>query len=641
MTSQSSGTFNLPRHFNFERLANQKKLSPVQQQQKQREEEQQERQQEEALSEKKNEISIKPTTIEPAKTKEPSVVTTNTKPAVEFPRFLRRNVGETTVKSVTTKHVVPVEKEFVTSNVPRKPSQKPSALLQEKKRHDSDVFKNSSDDEEVNPPAAAATPASTRRKPYESSESDEEQPQFRNRHSPVQKNTSYDDDKLSRKPTLLVTKKSYDSASDDEKSVQPRFPRPTHNNNNNNSVGKGKGGFSSDDDDDDRNNSPQQRSRLTLPQNKQMLKVPSPTPVPPINKPQLQPPRANSVSSHNSSSVSGGTSSSDAKIKIKSNNKSIAPDPLKAAQQKLHEANKAEAAASSKKTSTTNVKKDYHDDSDEDHSDRSKRFRDAYDIQLDGVRSAPMLEEEYRLKQIDLIMSLEQMKLDGLPMADDIELSPKSSLKKLQFAYDYTMRFMMRRQAYEQFQQGLTLSTNIIEMGNELVKQRTGYGAELNGWGSSVMMNMHRFNRPLQRLAAKYGSPTGEQSPEVELAIALGYSAFSFHFAKKMSVDPETAMQFMEYMQSTAQGVGAGVGAGNAAASGGQTNQSSIQQLNAAAATKPPHQQSDEQNGFTMKNPMYGARPPIPQNTRSTPVPKTTKSAIVTEVSETTEEIVV
>lgn len=184
-----------------------------------------------------------------------------------------------------------------------------------------------------------------------------------------------------------------------------------------------------------------------------------------------------------------------------------------------------------------------------DHSDHSKKFDDKYDLRMKDIKSIPLTEEEYRMKQIDLIISLEQFKLDGIPVDDSVRLDHSTSLEKLQYAYDYSMRYVTRRAVFERFQQGLTLSTHLLELGNNFLKSKTGKGAELDGWSGSVMMNMPKFNRPLQRLADKYGVPGAEQSPELELAMMLGYSAFSFHFAKKMAIDPQIAMQFMDYMQ--------------------------------------------------------------------------------------------
>ncbi len=188
-----------------------------------------------------------------------------------------------------------------------------------------------------------------------------------------------------------------------------------------------------------------------------------------------------------------------------------------------------------------------------DHSDHSKKFDDKYDLRMKDIKSIPLTEEEYRMKQIDLIISLEQFKLDGIPVDESVRLDHSTSLEKLQYAYDYSMRYVTRRAVFERFQQGLTLSTHLLELGNKFLKSKTGKGAELDGWSGSVMMNMPKFNRPLQRLADKYGVPGAEQSPEIELAMMLGYSAFSFHFAKKMSIDPQVAMQFMDYMQQKSE----------------------------------------------------------------------------------------
>jgi hypothetical protein len=186
---------------------------------------------------------------------------------------------------------------------------------------------------------------------------------------------------------------------------------------------------------------------------------------------------------------------------------------------------------------------------DSEHSDVSRRFRDRHDVQMENLRDRPMTEEEYRMKQIDLIMALRQMRDDGIPVDETVELNQSTPLQKLQFAHDYAHRYVIRRATFESFQQYLTLGTQFVEMGNSLVRQKTGVGAELEGWGASVMLNMPRFNRPLQRLAQKYSGKT-ESSPEVELAMLLGYSAMSFHFAKKYSLDPQLAMQFADFLST-------------------------------------------------------------------------------------------
>ena len=233
------------------------------------------------------------------------------------------------------------------------------------------------------------------------------------------------------------------------------------------------------------------------------------------------------------------------------------------------------------------------------HSEHSRSFKDKYDVNMGGLKENPLTEEEYRMKQIDLIMALRQFKQDGIPVDESVELTQKTSLAKLQFAYDFAMRYVARKATFEQMQQGLTLGSQLIEMGNKVLKNKTGYGAELDGWGQSVIMNMPKFNRPLQRLAEKYSKPDSEQSPELQLAMAVGYSAFTFHFAKKMSIDPQVAMQFMDYMQQSDQG-----------------NNNQIQQLSSSSQGVPLNQMGTNVNNYATDSPM-GMRPPIPRNTRT------------------------
>jgi hypothetical protein len=252
------------------------------------------------------------------------------------------------------------------------------------------------------------------------------------------------------------------------------------------------------------------------------------------------------------------------------------------------------------------------DKSKNSHSENSRSFKDKYDVNMGGLKENPMTEEEYRMKQIDLIMALRQFKEDGIPVDESVALTQSTPLPKLQFAYDFAMRYVARKATFEQMQQGLTLGSQLIEMGNKVLKGRTGYGAELDGWGQSVIMNMPKFNRPLQRLAEKYSKADSEQSPELQLAMAVGYSAFTFHFAKKMSIDPQVAMQFMDYMQ--------------------QSNQGGSNQIQSQGV--PLNQMGNNINNYssTTESPM-GMRPPLPRNTR-TPINNNDDDDVLSERTE-------
>ncbi len=235
-----------------------------------------------------------------------------------------------------------------------------------------------------------------------------------------------------------------------------------------------------------------------------------------------------------------------------------------------------------------------------------------------------MTKEEYRSRQIDLIMLLRQMKENGIPVDSSVRLEQSTPLEKLEFAYEYAQRYVIRQSTFNSFQQYLVMGTKMIEVGNTMVKAKTGKGAELDGWSESVMMNMPRFNYPLQRLATKY-SGTSESSPEMELAMMIGFSAFTYHMAKQASGNPQIAQGFMGMMQQTP------IAAAGADTPAPQTDPMGVP-LGAPGATPVPR--------GTVANPM-GMRPPVSANTRAAPVgrPMTIDSDSEGEYSETTEEV--
>lgn len=264
------------------------------------------------------------------------------------------------------------------------------------------------------------------------------------------------------------------------------------------------------------------------------------------------------------------------------------------------------------------------DDDSDDHSRSSQPFKDTYDVQMHNKTSVPMTREEYRRKQIDLIMSLRQMKEDGIPVDEDVRLEQSTPLEKLEFAYEYSQRYVIRQSTFNSFQRYLVMGAQLTEVGNKIIKAKTGKGAELEGWSSSVMMNMPQFNYPLQRMAVKY-SGSSENSPEMELAMALGWSALSFHMAKKASVDPQVAMQFMSYMQQSR---------GGGATPGMDPLMSGMPGGPAVGTTAEPTQAAP------LASPM-GLRPPVASNTRNIPLYNRRTSDdddSDVEESETTEE---
>lgn len=261
------------------------------------------------------------------------------------------------------------------------------------------------------------------------------------------------------------------------------------------------------------------------------------------------------------------------------------------------------------------------DDSDSDHSRSSQPFRDQFDVQMENIKSKPMTKEEYRSRQIDVIMLLRQMKENGIPVDSSVRLEQSTSLEKLEFAYEYAQRYVIRQSTFNSFQQYMVMGTKLVEVGNTMIKAKTGKGAELDGWSESVMMNMPRFNYPLQRLATKY-SGASESSPEMELAMMIGFSAFTYHMAKQASGNPQIAQGFMGMMQQTPV-----------------TNDT------AAPATDPMGVPIGAPGATpvtrgTIASPL-GMRPPMSANTRTAPVgrPMTIDSDSEGEYSESTEEV--
>ncbi len=144
-------------------------------------------------------------------------------------------------------------------------------------------------------------------------------------------------------------------------------------------------------------------------------------------------------------------------------------------------------------------------------------------------------EEDEKLDLMLKLSSLERTK--GIQISKHYSL--KSNIDDLRLEYKRQKDILDTEASVKFMRKGLIFCTSGIEYMN---RRFDPVGAQLNGWGESVMENVMDYDGIFERLSVKY-SGSVQMEPEMELLFALGGSAFMFHLSNTLfkSAGPQFA----------------------------------------------------------------------------------------------------
>lgn len=186
-------------------------------------------------------------------------------------------------------------------------------------------------------------------------------------------------------------------------------------------------------------------------------------------------------------------------------------------------------------SSFSNPKKVRQQDEVSEQSSYESESRNGEDNEIpeerDNVKTDTSWEDKQKLKQ-DLLMKIQALEKKGFEFSKKFTMT--SNYEEMMFEYQKVKKFIETQAAIKFSRRCLMACVTGIEYLN---KRFDPFHVKLEGWSENVMENVDDYDNIFERLHEKYGGKT-EISPEIELLLTLGGSAFMFHLTNTLLKGP-------------------------------------------------------------------------------------------------------
>ena len=142
----------------------------------------------------------------------------------------------------------------------------------------------------------------------------------------------------------------------------------------------------------------------------------------------------------------------------------------------------------------------------------------------------PMTQQEIRMKKIELLRKLCEIKAKGFQLSKDYDFN--SSLEEMEYEYELLRSFADKRNGVKIFKSGLLQAVSVIEFLND---KYDPFDFHLSGWGEHMSVEVDSWEDVLEEIYEKYKGTGKKMAPEIKLLYFIIASASAFHFTKSQS----------------------------------------------------------------------------------------------------------
>ena len=139
--------------------------------------------------------------------------------------------------------------------------------------------------------------------------------------------------------------------------------------------------------------------------------------------------------------------------------------------------------------------------------------------------------QEIRMKKIELLRKLSELKSKGFHLTKDYDFS--SSLEEMEYEYDLLKSFVDKRNGVKLFKNGIVNVAAFIEFMND---KYDPFDFHLSGWSEHMDTEVDNWEDVLGELYEKYKGNGKKTPPELKLLGLVLFSASAFHFTKSHSM---------------------------------------------------------------------------------------------------------
>ena len=144
-----------------------------------------------------------------------------------------------------------------------------------------------------------------------------------------------------------------------------------------------------------------------------------------------------------------------------------------------------------------------------------------------GVQQKVNTEKEDRMKKIELLRKLSELKTKGYDLSKPYDFN--SSIEEMEYEFELLKSFANKRNGIKLFKSCLCNGISIVEMLND---KYDPFEFQLTGWSEHMSVEVDSYEEVLEELYEKYKGTGKSMPPEAKLVLLLVASASAFHFSK-------------------------------------------------------------------------------------------------------------
>jgi hypothetical protein len=152
---------------------------------------------------------------------------------------------------------------------------------------------------------------------------------------------------------------------------------------------------------------------------------------------------------------------------------------------------------------------------------------------LKPMPSATLSPQEIRMKKIELLRKLSEIKTKGFSLTKDYDFN--SSIDEMEYEYELLKSFVDKRNGIKIYKNLLLNGVSVVEFLND---KYDPFDFHLQGWGEHMSVEVDSYDDVLEELYEKYKGTGKNMPPEIKLLLLIVASASAFHFTKTQSSLP-------------------------------------------------------------------------------------------------------
>jgi len=146
---------------------------------------------------------------------------------------------------------------------------------------------------------------------------------------------------------------------------------------------------------------------------------------------------------------------------------------------------------------------------------------------IEEKKEVPLTEKEIKLKKIDMLRKLSELKSKGYELSKEYNFS--SSLSEMEYEYELLKSYVDKSNGVKMYKNLLINGVALVEFFNE---KYDPFEFQLQGWSEHMSVEVDSYDEVMEELYEKYRGSGRSMPPEIKLMFLVMASGAAFHYSK-------------------------------------------------------------------------------------------------------------